>query len=237
VAPIPISITVPSGQISTNVPITTGIVAYPIAVTITANALDTGKVSGTLTVNLTGKGVTWFLQGITFSDGSAASGYFTYDADSGSYLDVNITTTQAVGSYFPSTTPQFLYPFPVAQNYDTVLTKQTPTVLSTTNYYTDPALTGQQLDLLGLVFSQPLTNAGGNVPLVVNPNASFKPVCTYDVTCNPPPNDMIRTDDSTSRVRSDSGISPLASLRNRTVSADASQIWYTLSAYVASKVE
>ena len=190
VAPVPISITVPAGETSTTFSFTTGIVATPVTVTISGNALDTASASGTLTVKLTSQGMTWYLQNVTFNDGSTASGYFTYDANSGTYIDVNITTTQAQGSYFPNTTPLFSYPYPVPQNYNTVRTKQTSTVLSVTNYFLDSTLTGQQLDLLGLVFSQPLTNAGGTVPLVVNPNAQFKPTCTYDITCNPPPNDI-----------------------------------------------
>ena len=190
VAPVPLSIVVPAGQTSTSFSFTTGIVATPVTVTVTGNALDTASASGTLTVKVTSQGVTWYLQNVTFSDGSTASGYFTYDANSGSYIDVNITTTQAQGSYFPNTTPLFSYPYPVPQNYNTTLRKQTPTVLVATSYFLDPGLRGQQVDVLGLVFSQPLTNNGGTVPLVVNPNAPFKPICTYDITCQYPPNDI-----------------------------------------------
>jgi FG-GAP-like repeat/FG-GAP repeat len=190
VAPVPISITVPAGETSTTFTINTGIVAAPVTVTISGNALDTARASGTLTVKVTSQGVTWFLKGVTFNDGGTAEGYFTYDAASGTYLDVNITTTTPQGGSFPTTTPLFSYPFPEPNNYNTAFAVQTPTVLTAANYYLDPALEGQQVDKLGLVFSQPLTNAGGSVPLVVNPNASFKPFCTYPITCYPPPNDI-----------------------------------------------
>jgi hypothetical protein len=39
-------------------------------------------------------------------------------------------------------------------------------------------------------FAQPLTNAGGTIPLVViNPNVVYTPYCTedYDPRCTPPP--------------------------------------------------
>src|SRR5205823_2210372 len=38
-------------------------------------------------------------------------------------------------------------------------------------------------------FKQPLTNAGGTIPLVVNPNVAYTPYCSedYSPTCMPPP--------------------------------------------------
>ena len=40
-----------------------------------------------------------------------------------------------------------------------------------------------------LMFAQPLTNAGGTIPLIVNPNVAYTPYCNYDPspTCTPPP--------------------------------------------------
>ena len=40
-----------------------------------------------------------------------------------------------------------------------------------------------------LVFAQALTNAGGEIPLVTDPNASFTPFCTgvYPFACVVPP--------------------------------------------------
>ena len=37
--------------------------------------------------------VTWYIQGVTFSDGGTASGSFNYDAATNSYSQVHITTT------------------------------------------------------------------------------------------------------------------------------------------------
>jgi hypothetical protein len=43
--------------------------------------------------------------------------------------------------------------------------------------------------LLQFNFAQPLTNAGGTIPLIINPNVAYTPYCTYDPspTCTPPP--------------------------------------------------
>ena len=34
----------------------------------------------------------WYLSGVEFTDGGTASGSFTYDADSNTYSNINITT-------------------------------------------------------------------------------------------------------------------------------------------------
>ena len=158
---------------------------------------DTANAFGTQAVTPASHGVTWFLQNVTFSDGSKANGHFTYDESSGTYSDVDIMVTRAADSYFPASTPLFSYPKPAPQSYVTVRTQQTSTVLSATNYVSTTNIAAQPMDVLALVFSQPLTNAGGTVSLVVDPNAQFKTTCTYDVSCSPPPSGISQESAST----------------------------------------
>jgi len=58
------------------------------------------------TVAATAQPFTWCLLGVTFDDGGTATGCFTYNADTNTYSDINITTTD--GSVFNGA------------NYDTV---------------------------------------------------------------------------------------------------------------------
>ena len=46
--------------------------------------------------------------------------------------------------------------------------------------------------LLQFNFRQPLTNAGGTIPLVVDPNVAYTPWCAHNPspTCNPPPTNI-----------------------------------------------
>ncbi|HTO41244.1 MAG TPA: PEP-CTERM sorting domain-containing protein [Rhizomicrobium sp.] len=87
--------------------------------------------------------ITWTLQGLTFDDGGTAYGSFVYDADTGKYTDVNITTT---GKW--------------AYTYTNVLG---------CDAFGFDANTGSNAEgngFLEISTSLELTNAGGNIPFV-----------------------------------------------------------------------
>ena len=94
--------------------------------------------------------VQWTLENVTFEDGGAASGSFTYDAATNIYADVDITTTIGTirnGTYYEYV--NFNYPYIDAD--DIIL------VNGDSNW----DLTGYQT--LVLRFAEGLTNSGGNV--------------------------------------------------------------------------
>lgn len=100
--------------------------------------------------------VVWYLNGVTFTDGGAATGSFIYDADTNTYSSIKIFTTPGTGVTSPASVG-------AGGNY----TEQSPGVASPTSdiLMTDsPTITGVTRGLR-LVFSAPLTNLGGNVPL------------------------------------------------------------------------
>ncbi|MBV9082048.1 MAG: hypothetical protein JOZ62_05190 [Acidobacteriaceae bacterium] len=89
------SVTIPAGQSTGQFTVTTGMLPQPVNVSVIAVAAQgaTPEVSTDLTINLTTRGRKWVLNNVIFNDGGTASGYFTYDAATGTYLDINITTT------------------------------------------------------------------------------------------------------------------------------------------------
>jgi len=95
-------------------------------------------------------GATWTLSGVTFDDGGTASGSFTYDATTNKYTLISVTTTAGTllsGASYNSLSPCCL-------DSDTGLAFG-PNVADFTN---TPALF--------LLFSAPLTNAGGTISLM-----------------------------------------------------------------------
>ena len=48
--------------------------------------------------------VVWSVDGLTRADGGTVSGSFTYDADTGTYSAVNVTTTQGTSTLLPGET-------------------------------------------------------------------------------------------------------------------------------------
>lgn len=96
--------------------------------------------------------LTWTLQGFTFGDGGTASGSFVFDASSGAYSSINISTTS--GSVLTGAT--YMFPDPANAPFNGpaelfVVTSNAPDLTGT------PVLT--------LIWASNLTNAGGTVPL------------------------------------------------------------------------
>lgn len=93
--------------------------------------------------------IQWTLSGITFSDGGTAAGSFIYDADTNAYSSIDITTT--AGGVLPGAT------YVVDNNAFGFLSDADQML----------ALAGlpvvQDDPVLLMVYSAPLTNAGGNL--------------------------------------------------------------------------
>jgi len=188
-APVASMATVPVGATSTNFQITTTLVPDQIVAHISANALATTAVTTPLTINLTNRGKKWVLNNVVFKDGGTASGYFTYDAATASYLDVNIQTTPGVDPNNPlGHAPQNLYYYPWPNGFTQTFVDNWSTASLLSVQY--PISTSSPVwTLLQLNFAQPLTNAGGTIPLVVNSNAVYSTFCVNDIdpTCIVPP--------------------------------------------------
>ena len=96
-------------------------------------------------------GITWDLSGVTFDDGGTASGSFVYDALTNTYTPGDITVTTTAGTLLTGATYTSLSA--CCGSSDTGLTLG-PNVSDFTN-----------TPLLFLLFSAPLTNAGGTIQL------------------------------------------------------------------------
>jgi len=185
------TVTVPAGAVSAAFSITTTLVPDQIVAHISANALATATVTAPLTINLTNRGRTWDLNNVVFKDGGRAQGYFTYDPATGQYLDVNIRVTRG-NPPDPNSPlgqdPQNLYYYPWPNGF-------MPTFVDNWSTASEMALqnpvtnTPVSWTALQFNFRQPLTNAGGTIPLLVDPNVAYTPYCTedYSPTCTPPP--------------------------------------------------
>lgn len=104
--------------------------------------------------------VTWTFQNVVFEDGGTLAGSFTYDADTVSYSDVNVTTT--AGSAAPGATYLFQDAFFPLFGPD--------------NTWFSPVNGGDATGeySVHLSFLEDLTNAGGTIAL----NSSFEGICT-----------------------------------------------------------
>jgi hypothetical protein len=102
--------------------------------------------------------VTWTLGGVTFDDGGTASGSFVYDANTGLYSSINITTT--TGTTRTGVTYHFGSTSVAGPTFNLNLTVGSGDLTGT------PALF--------LVFTNPLTNAGGTDSLVVGSAPSLE---------------------------------------------------------------
>jgi hypothetical protein len=183
------TVTVPAGASTTKFSITTTLVPDQIVAHISADALATATVTTNLTINLTNRGKKWVLNNVTFKDGGTANGYFTYDAATGTYLDVNIVTTRGADPNNPlGQSPGNLYYFPWPNGFNPTFLNNwsTASLLSAQDPLSNnpPAWTTMQLN-----FAQPLTNAGGTVPLATGPNVVYSTFCVDDLPgmCTPPP--------------------------------------------------
>jgi hypothetical protein len=102
--------------------------------------------------------VTWQLDNAVLGSGRTATGSFVFDADAVVYSNINITTA-------PSPTNQYGIPRPSLPGNTFVLTAVTGQLADYTNMPT-----------LGILWSTPLTNAGGTVPF-------FTLVGSFEGTC------------------------------------------------------
>jgi len=178
-------VTVPAGAVSAAFSLTTTLVPDQIVAHISANALATATVTAPLTINLTNRGRKWNLNNVVFKDGAKATGYFTYDAATRQYLDVNIKVTPGLVD------PQSLYYYPWPNGFLATFVNNSSTAseMALQNPVTNTPVSWTYLQFN---FKQPLTNAGGTIPLVVNPNVAYTPYCTEDYapTCTQPPPDI-----------------------------------------------
>jgi hypothetical protein len=191
-APASGTLIVPAGTNNARFPINTTLVPDRIVAHISANALATATVTTPLTLDLTNRGRKWVLNNVVFKDGGKASGYFTYDALTGTYLDANIQVTPGPDPLNPlGHTPQnlYYYPWPNGINPTFVDNWSTASLLSLQNPIGDPLVSRPVWTLLQFNFAQALTNGGGTVPLVTNPNVVYSTYCVDNLpgVCTPPP--------------------------------------------------
>jgi hypothetical protein len=130
-------------------------------------------------------GITWTLDGVTFGDwttasgvtigtGGSASGSFVFDPlNPNTYSDISVSTTPWVTLLVPTSYTSLTT---IANSNSIGLGLQTPPC-------SDPSCPDlQNISLLFLAFTQPLTNAGGTIPIALVPN-SLEFVC-LDTGCN-----------------------------------------------------
>jgi hypothetical protein len=199
-APASGTLTVPAGASAAAFSINTAIVPSPIVAHISADALGTATVTANLTLNLTNRGKKWVLNNVVFKDGGTATGYFTFDQVTGTYLDVNIQTTPGNDPNSPlGLPPSNFYYYPDLNSfYPTVLDNWSMATVLSVQDPAGPVPTDPSNDfliaytLLQLNFAQALTNAGGTIPLVVDPNVFYTPTCVdlSTATCTPPPGNI-----------------------------------------------
>jgi hypothetical protein len=105
--------------------------------------------------------MTWTLNGVTFSDGTVATGYFVYDTSIRNTWDINISTSDGsiAGNNYTTDSTWFVDPGPYGPN-------------SFMFFRTD------SLRYLNFSFLNPLTDAGGTVEL----NTEFSWECN---NCDP----------------------------------------------------
>lgn len=114
-----------------------------------------------VTANANAAFINWTLDGVTFDDGGTATGSFMFDADASVYNNISITTSG--GTTGVSNTFQFVSEYPLTYtpaNYSQYLIASELDHLSSL-----PGSVTDNSGLLYLIFSTPLTNAGGTVPI------------------------------------------------------------------------
>jgi hypothetical protein len=188
-------VTVPAGADSAAFSLPTNLVPDRIVANISADVPGTATVTTPLTVNLTNRGRKWNLNNVVFKDGGTASGYFVYEpGDPGQYLAVNIRVTHAIPDdpnnplgHAPE--DLYYYPWPNGSMPTFVDNWSTASLMSLQNPVTSGLGIPNSWTLLQFNFAQPLTNADGTIPLVVDPNAQYTPYCdnTLQNPCAPPP--------------------------------------------------
>jgi len=194
-APASGTVTVPAGAASTKFSITTTLVPDTIVAHISANALATDTVTTALTINLTNRGRKWVLNNVAFKGGGTATGYFVYEAATAKYLAANIVVTPGPDPNNPLGKPPlnvYYYPWPNGFNPTFVDDWSTASLMSLQNpLATSDPRQAWAWSLLQLNFAQALTNAGGTVALVTNPNVAYDSFCANtSLFCTPPPNNI-----------------------------------------------
>jgi hypothetical protein len=191
IAPASGYLTVPAGAGSAAFSLTTLLVPAQMVAHISASVVEfvTATVTAPLTINLTDRGRKWVLNNVVFKDGRTANGYFIYDAVAGQYLAANILVTDAPDPTNPLGKPPqnlYYYPWPNGSKPTVLDGGSTASVVYLKNPVTDLPISWTTLQFN---FAQPLTNAGGTIPLVVNPAVVYTPYCLSDLspTCVPPP--------------------------------------------------
>ncbi|HEY7387740.1 MAG TPA: hypothetical protein VH640_04485, partial [Bryobacteraceae bacterium] len=192
IAPANGTITIPVGASTGRFTITPTLVPAQIVAHISADALATATVTTPLTINLTNRGRKWVLNNVVFKDGGTASGYFTYDAAAGQYLDVNIQVTPGADPNSPlGQAPEnwYFYPWPNSDRATFLNNQTTASMLALQNPISDPYTVPPAWTYLQFNFAQALTNAGGTVALITNPNVVYSTYCQDNIspTCTPPP--------------------------------------------------
>ena len=195
IAPANGTVTVAAGAASAAFSIATTLVPAQIVAHISASALATATVTAPLTINLTNRGRTWVLNNVVFKDGSTANGYFVYDPATAEYLAVNIQVTPGPDPNNPlGHSPQnlYYYPWPNGSKPTFVDTWSTASRMSLQNPVTAGLGIPPSWTMLQFTFAQALTNAGGTIPLVINPNVPYTPYCAINPwpTCTPPPTNI-----------------------------------------------
>ncbi len=113
--------------------------------------------------------VTWYLNGVTFSDGSRAVGSFVYDTVTGLYTSIDITTTPGTGSTAAA-----------AKATDNHYTVQSPIARpAVVVFWTTPNPVTGLSGMLQWGFLGTLSTGGGTIPLDLG---SYQGVC-LNTTC------------------------------------------------------
>ncbi len=113
--------------------------------------------------------VTWYLNGVTFSDGSRAVGSFVYDTVTGLYTSIDITTTPGTGSTAAT-----------AKATDNHYTVQSPIARpAVVVFWTTPNPVTGLSGMLQWGFLGTLSTGGGTIPLDLG---SYQGVC-LNATC------------------------------------------------------
>jgi hypothetical protein len=193
-APANGTVTVPAGAATAAFSIPTTLVPAQIVAHISANALATATVTAPLTINLTNRGRKWVLNNVVFKDGGTANGYFVYDPATAQYLAVNIQVTPGVppdplNPLGNSTQAFYYYPWPNGMKATFVNTASTASLMAVQNPVTAGSGIPPSWTMLRFDFAQALTNAGGTIPLIINPNVAYTPYCSANPSpaCTPPP--------------------------------------------------
>jgi hypothetical protein len=134
-------------------------------------------VLSTLSVIASATPITWNLVGVTLLDGGTATGSFVFDADTTTYSSIDIVTT--AGTEYAAETFTFLCTSPC----DGITPDDDDMLLLTQTSSSD--LTGTLAFGIFPPFDQPLTDGGGDIPLIGGTAEAYEALCV-DSTCTGP---------------------------------------------------